>query len=96
MGSAAKAAEEKKKRVYDSLLNRYVFVPVAVVTLGVWNAEGLRLIKSIGQKIARVSGESRSTLYLIQRLSLAVQRGNVASVLGTLPPGRELDEIFYL
>lgn len=34
--------------------------------------------------------------YLYQRLSLAIQRGNVASVLGTLPQGPDLGGLFYI
>jgi hypothetical protein len=46
--------------------------------------------------ICIVTGEKRSTSFLIQRVSIAVQRGNVASILGTLPQGKELEEIFNL
>ena len=67
---------------------------MALETTGVWGSEGLRLIKAIGQRIATVTGESRATTFLIQRISIAVQRGNVAASLGTLPPGKELDEIY--
>jgi len=30
-----------------------------------------------------------------RKVGLALQRGNVASILGTLPPGKELEELFY-
>ena len=33
---------------------------------------------------AAVTGERRATEYLLQRLSVAIQRGNAASVLGTV------------
>ena len=75
---------------------RYHFVPVAVETSGVWGKEGLTFVRQIGQRISSLSGELKSTCFLLQRVSIAIQRGNVASVLGTLPPGRELLEIFYL
>src|SRR5882672_10485546 len=93
---AAKKAEERKNTRYAFLQPRFIFVPVAVETSGVWGEEGLRLIKAIGERVARVSGEPRSTSFLVQRVSIAVQRGNVASILGTLPSGRELEEIFLL
>jgi len=32
----------------------------------------------------------------LQRISLSIQRGNVSAVLGSLPAGKRLDEIFYL
>jgi hypothetical protein len=95
-GAAAVKAEERKRRKYDFLLGRYHFVPVAVETSGVWGKEGLKFIRQIGQRISSLSGELKSTCFLLQRVSIAVQRGNVASILGTLPPGKELLEIFYL
>ena len=42
-----------------------------------------------------MSGEANSFAYLTQRLSVAVQRGNAASVLGTMKVDSE-DEEFYL
>ena len=46
--------------------------------------------------IIEKSGEKRSKFYLYQRLSMAVQRGNVASVLGSVGHQDKLDEVFYL
>ena len=71
-------------------------VPIAVETLGSWGPEGLHFIKSIGKKIQDITGEKRATFYLFQRISVAIQRGNAASILGTAKPGQKLDEIFYL
>ena len=51
-----------------------------------WGAKGLAFINELGKKIAAASGEQRATAFLKQRLALAVQRGNAAAVLGTLPP----------
>jgi len=66
-----------------------------VETSGVWGKEGHRL-RAIGRRIVEVSGEEKAGTYLFQRISITVQRGNEAAILGTLPPGRELDEIFVL
>ena len=51
-------------------------------------------MRQLGTLVAAASGNPRAGEYLIQSLSIAVLRGNVASMMGTLPPGRELDEIF--
>ncbi len=95
-GAAAEAAQERKYKRYDFLRNRYFFVPVAMETTGVWGREGLRLMEAIGERVAVSTGEGRAKSYLIQRMSIAVQRGNVAAILGTLPSGNELEGIFYL
>ena len=67
-----------------------------VETLGTWGQGACKLIHEVGKRIQAVTGEMRSTMYLKQAISMAVQRGNVISVLATLPSTRELDEIFYL
>lgn len=51
---------------------------------------------NIGSMIAEKTMEKRSTSFLIQRIAINIQRGNVASVMGTIPPSRNLEEIFYL
>jgi len=61
----------------------------------VWGKEGLNLIKSIGTRISQVTNDRRATSFLLQKMSVTLQRRNAASILGSLPPGKELDEIFY-
>jgi hypothetical protein len=69
-------------------------MPIAVETLGAWGPDGLRFVREVGVRLAIATGEKRSGTFLLQRMSLAVQRGNVAAILGTLPPGLELDEVY--
>lgn len=96
VGYAAKQAEDKKIRHYSELSNQFCFVPIGSETSGIIGKHGLNLIKKIGSKIADVTNEKRSTSYLIQRISIAIQKGNVVSILGTIPPSKKLNEIFYL
>ena len=70
-------------------------VAVATETMGSWGPVGLKFIKDIGGRIAEATGEKRSKSFLFQAISIAVQRGNVSSVLGTTPDSKKLDEIFY-
>ena len=60
------------------------------------NFPSLKFIRDIGSRIADATGEKRSKYFLFQAISMAVQRGNVASILGTVPDEKKLDEIFYL
>ena len=62
--------------------------------MGSWGHEGMKLIKSIGEKVIEVTGEKRSTSFLFQSISMAIQRGNASCVLGTVPHSEGLDEIF--
>ncbi len=95
-GHAAKKAEQRKIHHYNDLANQFIFIPVATETSGVIGEIGLKFIKAIGSKIAEVTGEKRSTSFLIQRISISIQKGNVASIMGTIPPSMNLREIFYL
>ena len=56
------------------------FVPVAIETSGVWGEEALNLVTEIGRRIAELTHDPRSTVFLRQRISVAVQRGNAACV----------------
>ena len=69
-------------------------MPIAVETFGAWGSQGLKLIKEIGRKIQDVTGEKRSTFYLLQNISMAIQRGNASCVIGTVPVSEGLDEVF--
>jgi hypothetical protein len=95
-GAVANHAESRKTAKYNALSPLYRFVPVAVETLGALGDEAIALLRDIGQRIAAVSGEPRSHQFLMQRLSVTVQRGNAACILGTVASDLGLDDIFYL
>jgi len=84
-GAAAASAAILKHRKYEELSRIHVFVPVAVETLGAWDQEGLDWVIEIGRRITKATGDGRETFYLLQRISVAVQKGNAASIRGTLP-----------
>ena len=71
-------------------------IPVAVETMGSWGQMGLKFIKDLGSKISDTTGEKRSASFLFQSLGMAIQRGNAASVTGTIPNMKSLHELFYL
>ena len=51
-------------------------------------------MKEIGKKVIEETGEKRSTFFLFQSISIAIQRGNASCILGTVPHSEGLDEIF--
>ena len=71
-------------------------MPVVVETLGALGDEAIALLRDIGQRIAAVTGEPRSHQFLMQRLSVTLQRGNAACILGTVASTIGLDDVFYL
>ena len=82
-GSAAATAEVNKTRKYADIITGVDFTPVAIETTGVWGEQALDLITAIGRRIAHETHDPRSTTYLRQRISVAVQRGNACCILGT-------------
>ena len=82
--------------LYQELTKDYIFTFIAIETLGSWGQQGHELVKEIRRKICDVTGEKRSSFYLFQRISMAVQRGNAASILDTVSSSSNLEEIFYL
>ena len=52
--------------------------------------------RDIGRCIAVAAGEPRSTQFLFQRLSIAIQRGNAASVVGTASTDGRLTMFFFI
>ena len=53
--------------------------------------EALSLLEEISRRIRAETGEPRSFQFLLQGVSVAIQRGNVASVLGT---AHVIDNVF--
>ncbi|PSN35051.1 hypothetical protein C0J52_24067 [Blattella germanica] len=80
----------------NRIIEQAISSTVTIETSGTWGIEGLNFVKEIGQRTSRVSQNTKSTAFLIQRISITLQHGNVASILGTLPRGMELEEIFHL
>ena len=96
-GSVAELAASNKHRKYKALLEQnYLILPFAVETLGVWCSEAIGFIKKLGKMITQATGEKNSTLYLKQRISLAIQRNNAARVMGTFDVSENMKEIFYI
>jgi len=47
-------------------------LPVAVETAGAWNQSAIQLIQEIGRRITAVTEDSRETVFLFRRLSVAL------------------------
>ena len=80
----ADQAERHKSDKYPNMdPNMYLFAPVVIETSGVFGNQILSFLKDVACRLRKVSGEVKSFPYLLQRLAMAVQRGNAVSVLGT-------------
>ena len=84
-GSVAAQAEMRKIAKYSPLNSTlYSFMPVAIESLGTFSVRTLKFIRDLGRRIALQSGDPIATTYLIQCLAVAIQRGNAASIIGTM------------
>ena len=95
-GAAATLAEEKKKSKYSDLESNYIFVPLGFETMGHWGPSAVSFVSELGRLLTLTTEEPRSTSFLRQRLSIAIQRANAASVRGTVPEGTAMNELFHL
>ena len=82
-GGAAESAGDKKDSKYSSLTNTYTFIPVACETMGPLNSKALSFLALLGRRISAVSGDSRESSFLFQRISVAVQRFNCVCFRGS-------------
>src|SRR6218665_2009381 len=91
--SAGSAAEQEaavhKTAKYALLPATHVFVPIAFNTLWPVNAEGAEFLSELGRRFSSVSGYQRERNFLLQRLSICVQRHNAIAFMGTFQDGRE-------
>jgi len=76
--------------LYATIINH--FVPVGVETTGVLGEHATEFFKLLGYNLKLVTGEPRSSSFLL--LSIAIQRGNAASILATRPKSPGLHKIY--
>ena len=73
--------EAAKCQKYHDLQSNYHFQPVAIETTCVYGKSTAPFLSGLAKKLVDVSGDPRECQWLHQRLSLAVVRGNAASIL---------------
>ena len=83
-GAVAAQAEQVKVSKYAHLDTSHHFVPFVVETSGVLGKAAEEFTQELARRIYKATGEPRSRQFLLQRLSVAVQRGNAAAVLGSM------------
>jgi len=76
-GVVAELAATRKINKYCNLPAAYMFQPIALETPGAINSSAGECLADLGRKISGVSGETREGLFLVQRLSIVLQRYNV-------------------
>ena len=77
----AALAERSKHRSAWTSINA---TPVAIKTAGPFGPEAFSFLTELGCRLKQVTGEAKSFSYLQLHLSVAVQRGNAAAVMGSM------------
>src|SRR6218665_2045215 len=78
---------EKKRQVQRSLKHaRLCFSSYGDLThVGPINVTGQNFLRDLGRKLTTSKGDNRETCFLLQRLSVTIQRFNSVAFRGTLP-----------
>lgn len=93
----AGSAAGRKHNKYKALKERnYILVPFAVETLGPWCKEAINFTDKLGNLLMSSTGEIRAKEFFKKNISIAIQRGNAASIMATYPCTGKLDEVFYI
>ena len=80
VGSAAAKSEHSKRQKYIQLAESYIFEPLAFETTGVCGDSTSQVIKELGSRLRSVSGDTRETAWLRQRISVAILSGNATCI----------------
>ena len=83
VGHAADKLAVSKTQKYHSIMQTHQFTPIAIETAGVWNSQAREFITELGKRITTVTGEVKETSYIFQQISVAIQRGNMLSFIGS-------------
>ena len=82
-GAAAEEASLRKISKYTGVRQRYDFVAIAIESLGPINEDGSIFLREIGKRLTTISGDPRKTSFLLQRISVTLQRYNAIAFRGS-------------
>ena len=80
-GAAAEVVADKKTAKYAPLAQTYVFVTIAVETMGTINSDGLEFLGDLVRP--QVTDDIHESAFLFQCLSVLIQRYSAVAIQGT-------------
>ncbi|XP_055337089.1 uncharacterized protein LOC129587383 [Paramacrobiotus metropolitanus] len=95
-GEAARKAEDEKRRKYEYLAPEYYFVALAFETFGVASPSCIKFLRELGRRLKDATGERRSYEFLLQRISIEIQRWNALSVTSTVPRSDGFNAVYFV
>ena len=66
---------------------------MAIETSGVFGQEARVLVKELGHRLQQITADSKSHKFLVQHISVAIQRGNAMAVTGCMGSNLPLQEL---
>ena len=90
-GAAAETASKRKTEKYRNLSETYTFLPIAIETFGPINHEGADFLSTLGGQIFSLTRDNREHSFLLQRISIAIQRFNAVCIRGTFVSASDCD-----
>ena len=82
-----KAQDKRRGNYYNYCL--LIVTEIAVETTGVFGPEARVFLRGLGKRLQYAMSEPEAFSYLLQRISIAVQRANCAAILGSLNKNNE-------
>ena len=82
-GTAAKRAAEIKTTKYSNITSTHIFYSISIETAGSWDVQAVKLMEEIGRRTTAATNDQNETMYLFQRISMAIQRGKHLSFFHT-------------
>jgi len=84
-GVMATKAETRKWQKYSSVDDStYIFQPIAIETLRAFGGSAIEFVNDLGPRMKAVCQDTKVSMFLTQRLSVAMQCRNSACILGTI------------
>ena len=68
---------------YQDLNATHIIYPIANESADSWDDQAVELIEEIGQRSAQETDDPKETMYLLQRISVAIQIGNALAFINT-------------
>jgi len=84
VGAAANRAEGRKRTLYGDFRSEYIVQPIAFETFGVPGEQTRSFLKALSQRLSGQSEDPLAGEWFLQNISLCLQRGNAASVMGSM------------
>ena len=75
----------RKEIKYAALDYSYTFIPLAFETYGPINDMGTKFLQELGRRLRTIGDDHRESAFLLQRISITVQRFNAIALLTLLP-----------